>query len=97
LGGSVGSRCSRRGTQPGQTVRGIVGGRLDVLVANAGVAKSADIEDTTVEDFDRLFAVDVRSPFFLVQQTLPILGNGSSIVVNRKSFTENQKEMQCLN
>src|ERR1700676_2173761 len=61
-------------------VRGIVGDRLDILVANAGVAKSATIEDTTVEDFDRLFAVNVRSPFFLVQQTLPILGNGSSIV-----------------
>jgi 3-oxoacyl-[acyl-carrier protein] reductase len=61
-------------------VRGIVGDRLDILVANAGVAKSANIEDTTVEDFDRLFAVNVRAPFFLVQQTLPILGKGSSIV-----------------
>jgi len=61
-------------------VRGIVGDRLDILVANAGVAKSANIEDTTVEDFDRLFAVNVRAPFFPVQQTLPILGKGSSIV-----------------
>jgi NAD(P)-dependent dehydrogenase (short-subunit alcohol dehydrogenase family) len=61
-------------------VRGIIGDRLDVLVANAGAAKSANIEDTTIEDFDRLFAVNVRSPFFLIQQTLPILGNGSSIV-----------------
>ena len=61
-------------------VRGIVGDRLDILVANAGVGKSASIEDTTVEDFDRFFAVNVRSPFFLVQQTLPILGNGSSII-----------------
>ncbi len=61
-------------------VRAIVGDRLDVLVANAGVSKSATIEDTTVEDFDRLFAINVRSPFFLIQQTLPILGNGSSIV-----------------
>ena len=61
-------------------VRAIVGDRLDVLVANAGVSKSATLEDTTVEDFDRLFAINVRSPFFLIQQTLPILGNGSSIV-----------------
>ncbi|HEY2149292.1 MAG TPA: SDR family oxidoreductase [Vicinamibacterales bacterium] len=63
-----------------ERVRVIVGDRLDILVANAGVSKSASIEDTTVEDFDRLFAVNVRSPFFLVQQTLPILGSGSSIV-----------------
>ncbi|MET4720331.1 NAD(P)-dependent dehydrogenase (short-subunit alcohol dehydrogenase family) [Bradyrhizobium japonicum] len=53
-------------------VRGIVGDRLDILVANAGIAKSAVIEETTVEDFDRLFAVNVRAPFFLVQQLLPI-------------------------
>jgi 3-oxoacyl-[acyl-carrier protein] reductase len=34
----------------------------------------------TVKDFDVLFAVNVRAPYFLVQQLLPILGNGSSIV-----------------
>ena len=62
-------------------VRGIVGDRLDILVANAGVSKAAAIEDITVEDFDKLFAVNVRAPFFLVQQLLPILGNGSSVVL----------------
>jgi 3-oxoacyl-[acyl-carrier protein] reductase len=61
--------------------RGIVGDRLDILVANAGVSKAATIEDTTVEDFDNLFAVNVRAPFFLVQQLLPILGSGGSIVL----------------
>lgn len=64
-----------------QQVRAIVGDRLDILVANAGVAKSASIEDTTIEDFDRLFAVNVRAPFFLVQQLLPIMHEGSSIVL----------------
>ncbi|MEJ0043145.1 MAG: SDR family NAD(P)-dependent oxidoreductase [Rhizomicrobium sp.] len=62
-------------------VRDIVGGRLDILVANAGISKNATIEDTTVEDFDRLFAVNVRAPFFLVQQLLPILGPGSSVIL----------------
>ncbi|MEI9991992.1 MAG: SDR family oxidoreductase [Rhizomicrobium sp.] len=62
-------------------VRRIVGDRLDILVANAGVAKSAPIEDYTVEDFDNLFAVNVRAPFFLVQQLMPVLGNGSSVVL----------------
>lgn len=61
-------------------VREIVGDRLDVLVANAGVSKSASIEETTVEEFDHLFAVNVRAPFFLVQQLLPILGDGTSII-----------------
>jgi 3-oxoacyl-[acyl-carrier protein] reductase len=60
--------------------RSVVGDRLDILVANAGVLKVATIEETTVEDFDRLFAINVRTPFFLVQQLLPILSKGSSIV-----------------
>jgi NAD(P)-dependent dehydrogenase (short-subunit alcohol dehydrogenase family) len=61
-------------------VRAIVGDRLDILVANAGISKSATIEEATIEDFDAMFAVNVRAPFFLVQQLLPILGEGSSIV-----------------
>ena len=62
-------------------VRSIVGDRLDVLVSNAGISKAAPIADYTVEDFDNLFATNVRSPFFLVQQLLPALGEGSNIVV----------------
>jgi 3-oxoacyl-[acyl-carrier protein] reductase len=62
-------------------VRAIVGDRLDVLVLNAGISKAARIADYTVEDFDNLFATNVRSPFFLVQQLLPILGEGSNIIV----------------
>jgi 3-oxoacyl-[acyl-carrier protein] reductase len=62
-------------------VRAIVGERLDVLVSNAGISKAATIKDHTVEDFDNLFATNVRSPFFLVQQLLPVLGEGSNIVV----------------
>ena len=61
-------------------VREMVGERLDIVVANAGVSKSATIEATTIEDFDNLFAVNVRAPFFLVQQLLPALVPGSSIV-----------------
>ena len=61
--------------------RAIVGDRLDVLVLNAGISKLARLADHTVEDFDNLFATNVRGPFFLVQQLLPALGEGSSIVV----------------
>jgi 3-oxoacyl-[acyl-carrier protein] reductase len=61
-------------------VRAIVGDRLDILAANAGISKAASIEDTTIEDFDNLFAVNVRAPFFLVQQLLPVLCKGSNII-----------------
>jgi 3-oxoacyl-[acyl-carrier protein] reductase len=62
-------------------VRKLVGERLDILVANAGVATAASIEDQTIEDFDRMYAVNVRAPFFLVQQLLPLLGEGSSVIL----------------
>ncbi len=73
------------GTPDGATLlakeaRSIVGERLDVLVSNAGISKAATIKDHTVEDFDNLFATNVRSPFFLVQQLLPVLGEGSNII-----------------
>src|SRR6266699_3959353 len=74
------------GTPEGATllakeVRSIVGKQLDVLVSNAGISKAATIKDHTVEDFDNLFATNVRSPFFLVQQLLPVLHEGSNIIV----------------
>lgn len=64
-----------------ERTRALIGDRLDVLVVNAGVSLAATVENTTVEDFDRLFAVNVRAPFFLIQQLLPVMGEGSSIVL----------------
>jgi 3-oxoacyl-[acyl-carrier protein] reductase len=62
-------------------VRAIVGDRLDIFVSNAGISKAAAIENHTVEDFDNLFATNVRGPFFLVKELLPLFGDGSSILV----------------
>jgi 3-oxoacyl-[acyl-carrier protein] reductase len=62
-------------------VGSIIGNRLDVLVLNAGISKAVRIADYATEDFDSLYATNVRGPFFLVQQLLPVLGEGSSIVV----------------
>jgi NAD(P)-dependent dehydrogenase (short-subunit alcohol dehydrogenase family) len=85
-GGRADAIRANLGTPDGATllaseVRLIVGERLDVLVSNAGISKAATIKDHTVEDFDNLFATNVRSPFFLVQQLLPVLGEGSNIIV----------------
>jgi 3-oxoacyl-[acyl-carrier protein] reductase len=85
-GGHADTISADLGTPEGATllakeVRSIVGARLDVLVSNAGISKAATLKDHTVTDFDNLFATNVRSPFFLVQQLLPILGEGSNIIV----------------
>jgi 3-oxoacyl-[acyl-carrier protein] reductase len=64
-----------------ERVRAIIGDHLDILVANAGIAKAASIAETKVEDFDALFAVNVRAPYFLVQQLLPVMCKGSSVIL----------------
>lgn len=44
--------------------------RLDVLVCNAGIHLSANIENTTLEDFERLFAINVKGAFAAIQASL---------------------------
>jgi NAD(P)-dependent dehydrogenase (short-subunit alcohol dehydrogenase family) len=62
-------------------VRGLVGERLDIFVSNAGISKAAVTADHSIADFDCLFATNVRSPFFLVKELLPLFSEGSSIVL----------------
>jgi 3-oxoacyl-[acyl-carrier protein] reductase len=63
-------------------VRGLIGEHLDILVANAGISKAASIAETTVEDFDRLFAVNVHGPIRpRPAPLLPVLGEGSSVIL----------------
>ena len=61
-------------------VKDVAAGRLDILVANAGVSGAAPIEEVTIAEFDRLYAVNVRAPYFLVQQVLPLMTSGGCIL-----------------
>src|SRR5690606_25615960 len=53
---------------------------FDILVNNAGIGTSPSFGETSEEDFDRLFAVNVKAPFFLVQQSLERLRDGGRII-----------------
>ncbi|MGW3952338.1 SDR family oxidoreductase [Streptomyces sp. NPDC004752] len=53
---------------------------LDILVNNAGISGPARLHDVTPELFDRLFAVNTRAPFFLVQRGLKNLRDGGRII-----------------
>ncbi|MET9592101.1 SDR family oxidoreductase [Streptomyces sp. NPDC006516] len=55
---------------------------LDIVVNNAGVTTPAGVvpEDVTPEEFDRLFSVNTKAPFFIVQRALPLLREGGRIV-----------------
>src|SRR5215471_4889726 len=57
-------------------------GALDILFANAGIGSGGPVESVTEEDFDRIFAVNVKGVFFTVQKALPLLRKGASIVLN---------------
>jgi bifunctional oxygenase/reductase len=53
---------------------------LTILVNNAGVMGGVPAADTTVEQFDRLFAVNARAPFFIIQRALTNLTRGGRII-----------------
>ena len=56
-------------------------GRLDVLVNNAGTAIAKAVEEMTLEDFDRLFAVNVRGTFVATQAALKHIKSGGRIIM----------------
>jgi NAD(P)-dependent dehydrogenase (short-subunit alcohol dehydrogenase family) len=57
-------------------------GRLDVLFANAGIAKYATLGEITEELYDAIFDINVKGLLFTVQKALPLMPDGSSIILN---------------
>ncbi|MFE6700348.1 SDR family NAD(P)-dependent oxidoreductase [Streptomyces sp. NPDC057718] len=56
-------------------------GRIDVLVANAGIATAAPLGEVTEEVIDSLFATNVKGTILTFQQALPHLNNGASVIL----------------
>lgn len=61
---------------------------IDLLFVNAGYGKFAPVEFAGEAHFDELFDMLVKGTFFTVQQTLPLLKNGSAIILNTSFVTE---------
>ena len=57
-------------------------GRLDILFANAGIAKYAALGNITEELYDSIFNVNVKGVLFTVQKALPLMPEGASIILN---------------
>ncbi|CAL9625869.1 SDR family oxidoreductase [Streptomyces sp. enrichment culture] len=53
---------------------------LDILVNNAGITVPRRIADVTEADYDRVFAINTRAPFFIIQRGLGRLRDGGRIV-----------------
>ncbi|MGW2786640.1 SDR family oxidoreductase [Streptomyces populi] len=59
---------------------GLAGRPLDILVNNAAAAPAGPLGVTTRAEFDHLFAVNVRAPYFIIERALPLLSEGARIV-----------------
>ncbi|GAA3171393.1 SDR family oxidoreductase [Nonomuraea salmonea] len=60
--------------------KGLAGRPLDIVVNNAAAQPAGPLGVTTRAEFDHLFAVNVRAPYFIVQRALPLLRDGGRIV-----------------
>ncbi|NLN73919.1 MAG: SDR family oxidoreductase [Bacteroidales bacterium] len=56
------------------------GGKVDVLINNAGIILNKKFEEISPQEFDLQFSAHVKSPFFLIQALLPLFSEGSHIV-----------------
>jgi len=57
-------------------------GSIDVLFANAGIAKFAPVEQTSEEFYDEVFDINTKGVFFTIQKALPYLNDGAAIILN---------------
>jgi NAD(P)-dependent dehydrogenase (short-subunit alcohol dehydrogenase family) len=68
-------------------VTGVLGGRIDILVNNAGIFPPADTLTADAAMFDRVYAVNVKAPFFLTQAVAPaMIANGGGVIINLGSW-----------
>jgi len=68
-------------------------GQIDVLVANAGIAKFAPVETLSEALFDELSGILFKGAFFTVQRALPYLRDGASVVLIGASDADKQGRM----
>jgi NAD(P)-dependent dehydrogenase (short-subunit alcohol dehydrogenase family) len=69
-------------------------GKLDIVFANAGVAKYAPLGEITEEFYDSIFDINVKAVLFTVQKALPLMPDGACIILNAsivasKGFSSN--------
>jgi NAD(P)-dependent dehydrogenase (short-subunit alcohol dehydrogenase family) len=65
----------------------VLGGRIDVLVNNAGIYPAASTVETDEETFDRVYAVNVKAPFFLTAAVVPaMVARGDGAIINLGSW-----------
>jgi NAD(P)-dependent dehydrogenase (short-subunit alcohol dehydrogenase family) len=62
--------------------------RLDILFLNAGISRPAELNGVDEAFFDDHFAVNVKGPFFVLQQMIELLGSNASVVITTSCLDE---------
>ena len=55
--------------------------QVDVLINNAGVAQSTPFEEITIEEFDKIMAINTKAPFMMIQSMLPLLKKSAAATI----------------
>ncbi|MDR9754175.1 SDR family oxidoreductase [Pseudomonas sp. SZMC_28357] len=63
--------------------------QLDVVFANAGICEKRVFGETTEQDFDRTFDINVKGVFFTVQTLLPLIKDGASVILTSSICSSN--------
>jgi len=71
-------------------------GKLDIVFANAGVAKYAPLGKITEEFYDSIFNINVKGVLFTVQRALPLLPDGASIILNASIVASKGLSSNCV-
>jgi len=71
-------------------------GKLDIVFANAGVARFARLGEITEELYDSIFNINVKGLLFTVQKALPLLPNGASIILNASTVASKGLPMNSV-
>ena len=61
--------------------------KIDILVNAAGIIKNGNIEDTTLDEWDKMLNINLRSVFYLMQKCVPFLSQTKGNIVNVSSVT----------
>jgi len=86
---SMALECDQRKQESvNQTVDKVLGqfGQIDLLINNAGIYKTANLEEITAEQWDQVFAVNVRGPFLFSQRAIPSLRRAHGRIINLGSL-----------